>query len=179
MPTVTPSLTSPDVGNYVVGRGIVSIQLPGEDVYTDCGNCTEFSMTVTPTKLPHYNSREGTQKKDFVGITRLDATAMFILEEWTARNVAFALLGIPQESGDVTINMFTNPLYYAAIKVVQTNSIGPEYTWVFPLTIISPRGAIELIARGSGEWATIQLDADVLFDSVTQQFCIASSTSFA
>jgi len=38
----TPNLTSPNIGNYYVGRGYLSMKLQGESVFTDMGNCTNF-----------------------------------------------------------------------------------------------------------------------------------------
>ena len=35
----TPNLTSPNIGNYYVGRGYLSMKLQGESVFTDMGNC--------------------------------------------------------------------------------------------------------------------------------------------
>src|SRR5260370_22671727 len=100
------------------------------------------------------------------------------LDELTARNRAFALLGITQESGKVDIHMFDQPLYYAAIKFVGPNVAGPQWTFTFPLVIITPNKAMSLISAGSGAWGTIDLQADVLKDTTTGQFCIAEATDF-
>lgn len=179
MPGLVPTLTSPNEANAVIGRGIVSIQLPGEPSFIDCGECNKFEMTLQPTKANLYSSRVGVQKKIRTDVTRLDALVRFSLLEWTARNVAFALLGLPLESGTVSIDMFANPLYYAAIKVVGTNAGGPQFTWTFPQVLIAPENAIQLIAPGSGDYGTLDLTADVLFDTVSQQFCVTTSNSFA
>jgi len=40
MVAVTPHETSPNIGNYRIGRGYCSIQLQGESDYKDVGNVT-------------------------------------------------------------------------------------------------------------------------------------------
>src|SRR5262245_55298672 len=90
---------SPNIGNYVVGRGIGYVKLippsttPDAD-YVDVGNITEFTFSVKPTRLEHYSSRIGVRKKDLVVVTELAATLTMILEEFTARNLAMATLGL-------------------------------------------------------------------------------------
>jgi hypothetical protein len=175
---VVPTYASPNIGNYYIGRGIVSIKVQGESEFSDAGNCTQCEVTVKPTILPHFSSRVGTRFKDFTAVTEIEATMMCSLEEFTARNLAFALLGIPQESGVVSIDMFAQPQYYAAMQFVGTNTVGPQWSLEMPLVQLSPQKAISLIAQGSGTWGTIDLQCDVLKDPVTGQFCIATASDF-
>src|SRR5215831_13097245 len=95
---VAPHEHSPNVGNYVVGRGIAYIKLVPPSLnpdaaYVDCGNVTEFTFQVKPTRLEHYSSRIGVRKKDLVVVTEVAATLTVTLEEFTARNLGMAILG--------------------------------------------------------------------------------------
>lgn len=173
---VAPTFASPNVGNYYVGRGFVSMKLAGDADYVDCGNCTLFEFQATPTLLNHFSSRVGVRKKDLVVVTELAATLRIQLEEFTARNMAIYMLGdLPPESGNFQISMFSNPLFYAAIKFTGTNDVGPKWSYEFPQCTISPQNAISLISNGSGEWGTIDLQADVGIDDVTGEYCIATA----
>ena len=175
---VAPHEVSPNIGNYYVGRGFLSLQLQGETSYTDCGNVTEFTFQVKPTLLDHYSSRVGVRFKDLVVVTELGATLTLAMEEFTARNFAFAMLGSYTESppGTYTIDMFTSPLIYAALKFTPTNVVGPQWQVTFPLVILSPNKAINLIAAGSGTWGTLDFQSDVLKDPVSGNFAVAVST---
>lgn len=176
---VAPTFASPGIGNYYVGRGYLSMKLAGESVYKDCGNCTAFEFQAQPTLLNHFSSRQGVRTKDLVVVTELSATLKMSLEEFTARNMAMYMLADqPAQSGGFEIEMFSQPLIYAAIKFTGTNDVGPKWSFEFPQCTISPQNAIQLISNGSGEWGKIDLQADVGRDAATGQFCLASCPDF-
>lgn len=169
MPVPGPS---PNIGNYVVGRGIGYVKLVPPSLspdanFVDVGNITEFTFLVKPTRLEHYSSRIGVRKKDLVVVTEVAATLTMILEEFTARNLGMAVLGAPV-GGTVTI--LSEPLIYAAFKFVSTNVIGPQFTYTFPLCLFTPTKAISLLPTGSGTWGSMDFEADVLFDDVSGGF---------
>lgn len=173
---VAPTFASPNIGNYYVGRGYLSMKLEGESVYKDCGNCTAFEFQAQPTLLNHFSSRVGVRTKDLVVVTELSATLKMSLEEFTARNMALYMLGDqPASSGAFEIEMFSKPLIYAAIKFTGTNAVGPQWSYEFPSCTISPQNAIQLISSGSGDWGKIDLQADVGKDPVSGSFCVASA----
>jgi len=178
MPSVFPHEVSPNIGNLKVGRGFLTIQRQGESTFTDCGNVTEFTFEVTPTRLEHYSTRQGVQTKDLVVVTRLAATLTLTMEEFTARNLAFAVLGDFTESppGTYTVEAFTSPLLYCAISFTDTSVVGPQWSTNFPLVILSPSKAVEMIAKGSGDWAGFQFQGDVLKDPHTGQFFTMTNT---
>lgn len=176
MPAPGPS---PNIGNYVVGRGIGYIKLvpPSlnpDGAYVDCGNITEFTFQVKPTRLDHYSSRVGVRKKDLVVVTEIGATLTMVLEEFTARNLGFAALGA-SSPGFVTV--LSEPLIYAAFKFVSTNIVGPVWTYEFPLCIFTPSKAISLLPTGSGTWGAMDFEVDVLFDQVSGTFGTATEAS--
>lgn len=168
------SLLSPNIGNYYIGKGIVSIKLLGETTFVDCGNVPQFEFLAKVTQLDHFSSRTGVRVKDFTAVIEIAGTLTMQLEELTARNMGFALLGLPtggpSPSPD-TINIFSNPVIYGSVKFVGTNSIGPNWTVNFPLVKLSPSKALSLIAN---TWGVIDLDGDVLFDQLQGTFGTAT-----
>ena len=174
--TIEGSLNSPNIGNYYVGKGIISIKLLGESVFTDCGNVPTFEFMAKVTNLDHYSSRTGVRVKDFTAVIEISGQLTMVLEELTARNVGFALLGLatggPSPSPD-TIDILSSPVIYGAVNFVGTNDIGPVWTVNFPLVKLSPNKALGLIQN---TWGTVDLEGDVLFDQLTQGFGTAVVT---
>ena len=163
---------SPNIGNYVVGRGIGYVKLIPPSVTTDAnfvdaGNITEFTFQVKPTRLEHYSSRVGVRKKDLVVVTEVAATLTMILEEFTARNLGFAVLG---DGTQTPIEILSQPLIYASFKFVSTNIVGPVWTYEFPTCLFTPSKAISLLPTGSGTWGALDFECDVLFDQVSGGF---------
>jgi len=176
--TVQPSLVSPNVGNYYIGKGILSIMLLGEDEYTDCGNAPTFEFIAKVTQLDHYSSRSGIKIKDYVAVTELNGTLTMVLEEFTARNLGMALMGTVNQTGaspaeEVTIDVFTNPIIQGACKFVGTNDIGANFTAIFPLVQFTPSKALSLIGA---TWGQIDLSGDVLGDPITGSFGTVTTT---
>jgi hypothetical protein len=170
------SLLSPNIGNYYIGKGMVSIKLLGESVYTACGNVPTFEFQAKVTQLDHYSSMTGVKVKDFTAVTEISGSLTMILEEFTARNMGFAMLGIPSggaSPSEETIEIFSAPVIYASVKFVGANDIGPDWTANFPLVQLSPNKALSLIGN---TWGTIDLMGDVLYDQETQSFGTAYVT---
>lgn len=173
---VEGSLTSPNIGNYYIGKGNVYFKLLGEASYTHVGNCPTFEFQAKITQLDHYSSMTGVKVKDFTAVTEISGTLTMVLEEWTARNLGLSLLGLPQGGPSPTpdtIDVFSDPVIYGAVKFAGTNDIGPNYTVSFPLVSIKPSKALSLIGNAFG---TIDLMGDVLFDHVTGTFGSATVT---
>ena len=168
------SLLSPNIGNYYIGKGIVSIKLLGETQFVDCGNVPQFEFLAKVTQLDHFSSRTGVRVKDFTAVIEIAGGLTMQLEELTARNMGFALLGLPTGGPSPTpdtIDIFANPVIYGSVKFVGTNDIGPIWTVNFPLVKLSPSKALGLIAN---TWGTIDLEGDVLFDQLQQTFGTAT-----
>ena len=167
---VEGSLVAPNIGNYYIGKGAIWMKVLGENVFTHAGNCPTFEFMAKVTQLDHYSSMTGVKVKDFVAVTELSGTLTMVLEELTARNVGFGLLGLPYggpSPAQEEIDVFSNPVIYTAIQFVGANDIGPVWTVHFPLVKISPNKALSLIGNA---WGTIDLEGDVLFDATTGTF---------
>jgi hypothetical protein len=163
---IQPTTTSPNIGDYRVGRGFMTMNLNDGKGALDMGNVTSAKFQVKPTLLHHYSSRVGVQIKDRSVATRLEATLMIELEEITARNMGLALLGLPQDSGSASIIPMSNPLFYATLNFTDTNVTGPQWNAHFPLVLLTPDQPFELIAAGSGDWQKLSITCDVQHDSV-------------
>lgn len=171
-----PHSTSPNVGNFRVGRGYCTAQFLTDTEPVDIGNITEFTFELKPTLLPHYSSRVGVQKKDLVATTRLDATLTLKMEELTAHNMQAALLGqYSKVSTTYSISAMSTPQIYAALFFYDTSAVGPEWSAFFPLCLFTPNSPLSMISAGSGAWTEIGLQADVLFDDHTQEFAVFNS----
>jgi len=167
---VEGSLLSPNIGNYYIGKGILSVKLLGEPDFVDCGNVPQFEFEAKVEQLDHYSSRTGVRVKDFTAVIQIAGSLTIQMEEFTARNMGFALLGLPTggpSPAQETIDVFSNPVIYGSVKFQGTNLIGPVYDIEFPLVKLSPSKALSLIGN---QWGTIDLTGDVLFDSVAQTF---------
>jgi len=172
--TIEGSLLSPNIGNYYIGKGIISIKLLGETQFVDAGNCPQFEFLAKVTNLDHYSSRTGVRVKDFTAVIEISGQLTMQLEELTARNLGFALLGLPTGGPSPTpdtIDILSNPVIYGSVKFTGTNDIGPIWTVTFPLVKLSPSKALGLIAN---TWGTVDLEGDVLFDQLSNGFGTAT-----
>ena len=172
------SLTSPNIGNYYIGRGLVSIQLLGETAYTPCGNSPQFEFFAKVTSLDHFSSMTGVKVKDFTAVTEISGSLTMVLEEFTARNMGLAMLGLPSSTGSTameneTIDIFADPVIYGSVKFVGANDVGPVWTTTFPLVSLKPSKAIAFIGNTYG---TLDLLGDVLFDRLTGGFGTATAS---
>jgi hypothetical protein len=173
---VEGSLISPNIGNYYIGKGVISCKLLGESAYIDMGNCPTFEFQAKVTQLDHYSSRTGVKVKDFTAVTEISGVLTMILEEFTARNLGFALLGLPSGGPSPipdVIDIFANPVIYGAVRFVGTNDIGPIWQVDFPLVKLSPNKALSLIGN---TWGTIDLEGDVLYDQQSGTFGTARAS---
>jgi hypothetical protein len=173
------SLVSPNIGNYYIGRGLVSIQLLGETGYTPCGNSPQFEFFAKVTSLDHFSSMTGVKVKDFTAVTEISGELTMVLEEFTARNMGFALLGLPSQVGgspleeNEVIDIFADPVIYGSVKFVGANDVGPVWTTSFPLVSLKPSKAIAFIGNTYG---TLDLKGDVLYDRLSGGFGTATAT---
>lgn len=168
------SLTSPNVDNYYIGKGVVSIKMPGDVTYVDIGNVPEFEFTPELDKLDHYSSRAGIRSKDKSVVREKAATLRMVMEEWTARNLSLALLGARDESNPaaVTIDIFSEDSILCSVRFVGNNDVGPKWTFEFPSVEFIPSAALNPISE---EWGGIEVEGDVLYNEVLNTFGTATA----
>jgi hypothetical protein len=87
------ALVSPLVSQYYQGKGIISVKLEGDVDYVDAGNVPTFEFTPNITTEPHFSSRVGVRTKDTEVMTEKAASLNIVMEEFTYKNLKFALLG--------------------------------------------------------------------------------------
>lgn len=167
------SQTSPNVDNYYIGKGKVFIKLTGDADYVDIGNVPEFEFTPDITKLDHFSSRAGVRSKDKSVVQEKAASLRMVMEEWTARNLALALLGTIDDSqpSQVEIDIFSQNSITAAVKFEGTNEVGPKWNFEFPIVEFTPSSALNPISE---EWGQIEVTGDILFDDNTQKWGTAT-----
>ena len=157
--------TSPDVQNYHIGKGVVSFKETAPTVaidFVDLGNAPSFVWEPTIEKLEHFSSREGVKTKDFTAVTQTGATITFTLDEITPETVRLFVLGevgTPGVGGEITINAFQSTEITGEIKMVGSNDIGQQVTFLGTISII-PSGAFSMITA-EDEFTTLELTAEV------------------
>lgn len=151
---------SHDIKNYYIGKGIVSLKLAGDTEFVDCGNVTVFEFTPDLTTLEHFSNREGVKTKDRTVVTEKKGTLKMTMEEWTARNVALALLGTigVDGQGREVIDIFAANSIAAEVKFTGTNQIGPKWEHHFLKVDFTPSAAVSPL---SDEWGALELNGDV------------------
>lgn len=157
----TPTLTSPNIDNLQVGKGIVSFKKTGEADYRDMGNVSAMSITPDFTTLEHFTSRAGVKQKDLTVTLEKKGTVQLTMEEITAHNFALMVLGAVNEAavGGPEVEIFSEGTITGSLKFEGTNDIGPKITVELWNVSITPDGEIDLI---SDEWNQMELTMDVL-----------------
>lgn len=161
---MTTGLTSPDIRNYTVGKGIVSFKKTGAADFRDLGNCPGFEFTPTVEKLDHFSSRTGVRKKDRSVTVSTEGELKITMDEWSPENMALALMGeVDLDSADRSqIEILSQGEITGQVKFVGTNDIGQQYTWLFNNVSFTPSSTLSPL---SDEWGEIEITGEVLADN--------------
>lgn len=174
---MAPSLISPNVDNYYIGKGILSIKLEGDSTYRDMGNAPQFTFEAAVEKLDHFSSRTGVKKKDKVAIVQQTGTIVVVLEEYTPHNLALMLMGTVTDpsspGGAISIDIMGSSEIRGAFRFVGTNDVGAKIQLDFPIVSFTPSKAIDFISE---EWAGLELTGDVLLDDTTSPPSFGTAT---
>ncbi len=105
--------SSPNIDLGYIGSGIVKWKPTGAGSYRDLGEVQLFEYTPAVVKLDRWGHRTGQRTKIQTIITELNATFKIQMQEWSASNLAMALLGLENDSGTsftlvTTGNIYTN-----------------------------------------------------------------------
>ena len=162
--------TSPNTGNYHIGKGIVSFTEAGGTTPRDLGNAPDFVYTPKVTKLEHFSSREGVKVKDFTAVTEVGATIKVTLDEVTGENLAIFMLGDLDTTvpGAITIAALKKIEFIGELSVSGTNDIGQQVDWTGTVSFV-PSGDFSFIAT-KDEFSLIQLEAEVQKDDTDGSF---------
>ena len=154
------TVTSPNVNNYHIGKGVVSFKETGQPSYVDLGNSPSFIYTPQVTKKEHFSSRTGIKTKDFTAITQVGATIKFHLDEITGANLAFfALATVTPGTNLVTLSGLTKTVYKGDILVTGTNAIGQQVDFTATVSFV-PAGDFKFVTD-TDDFSVIEIDAEV------------------
>lgn len=155
--------TTPDTGNYVVGKGKVSFKRSGESEFRDLGNVSEMEFTANLETLAHYSSRAGVKSKDKEIVLEKGGTLRLVMDEWQPENLALALLGTVEEltspAGAYSIDIFGSNAVSGELKFEATNEVGPKWDFHFLRVDFKPGKSFSPL---SDEWATLEISGEVV-----------------
>ena len=153
--------SSPNTGNYYVGKGVVKWKGVNDVGYTDLGNAPEFLLTPAVTKLPHYSSRAGRKFRDLQIVSQVEYSFKITLDEITPTNLRLALMGSEADSTGLVSNIGDNPQQQGALRFVGTNDVGDKQQVDLPTVLLTTTGAVGFIQDG---FMLLTLDGDITAD---------------
>ncbi len=153
--------TSPDVLNYYIGKGVVSIKLDGEGSFRNIGNVPELELTPVIEKLDHFSSTAGIKTKDRSVATTVGGTLRMILDEITAENLQLALVGALDfdSASDTEIDILSLSELKGAVNFVGANDVGQQLDFSLLSVDFSAGASVNLI---SDEWGQIEITGELL-----------------
>ena len=156
---------SPSTDNYYVGKGKLSSKAIGATTFRDLGNVTELETTPNLTTLEHFSSREGVKKKDKEVVTEKKLTVRMVMDEWTADNLAMALLGdvSTDVDGNKVIDIYSRNSFEGELKYEGTNEVGPQMDIHLLKVAFKPGKSLNPI---SDEWGNIEVEGEALADNL-------------
>ena len=156
---------SPSTDNYYVGKGKISFKAVGEPTFRDLGNVSSLETAPNLTTLEHFPSREGVKKKDKEVVTEKKMTVTMVMDEWTAENLAMALLGdvTTNVDGDKEIDIFSRNSFEGELKYEGTNEIGPQMDINLLRVVFKPGKSLNPI---SDEWGNIEVEGEALANAL-------------
>lgn len=171
------SLTSPNVGNLRVGKGIVSFMKTGFSEFRDLGAVPEFELSMEAETLDHFSARAGIRSKDFSVVLEQGGNVRFIMEEWTPFNASLFLLGDVDEAavGGPEVEIFGSDSVEGKMRFVGTNEVGPKMTATFDSVKISPTGSINFIDED--DFGGMEVTAEILRSEETDSFGMVKWTN--
>lgn len=161
---------SPNSDNYTVYTGILK-WTPEGGSERDVGNVSEFAITITPTRLPHFNARGGVSGVSFQDsnpVIRVAASVAIKMDEITAANLQMALLAGRTEGPPIHLDILTSANLKGAFELDGTNTQGAKVKVILPSCSIAPSAAIGFINPTA--WAEISLVAEIYGDPSTGSF---------
>lgn len=157
----SPTLISPNTGNYRVGKGALWFKREGAADYAHMGNATSFEFTPAIDKLDHFSSMEGVKEKDLSVVLSRGGTIKIVLDEWTPSNMSIALLGTVDEGavGGPTVQVLETDAVQGELKFVSNNDVGPRWDAYYHNVSFIPTAALNPI---SDEWGQIEIEGESL-----------------
>ena len=156
---------SPSTDNYYVGKGKISFKAVGEATFRDVGNVSSLETAPNLTTLEHFSSRSGVKTKDKEVVTEKKLTVTMVMDEWTAENLAMALLGdiSTDTDGNKVIDIFSRNSFEGELKYEGANEVGPQMDIDLFRVVFKPGKSLNPI---SDEWGNIEVEGEALADAL-------------
>lgn len=160
-------MDAPNVGNYLLGKGIPKWMALGEVSFRDLGNSSQMELTPSATRLDHMNQRGGVRRKDLTVILDQSMTIRLRLDEVNSANLAMYLMGTLTLGTPDTIEIMSLSEVRGALRFIGTNAFGIKGQWDLPSVSLIPGAALGVIGD---TWAEIELNGEVLFSEIAGNF---------
>ncbi len=153
--------TSPDVLNYYIGKGALSIKLTGEGSFRLVGNVPELELTPEIETLEHFSSQSGVKTQDREVVMQKGGTLRIVLDEITAKNLQPAMMGelSTNTAGDEEIDIMSLSELKGAVEFVGANDIGQQVDISLLSVDFSKGSSFSVI---SDEWGQLEITGKLL-----------------
>lgn len=157
----SPTLISPNTGNYRIGKGALWFDKDATGTYRHMGNATSIEFTAKIETLEHFSQMEGVKSKDEEIVLSAGGTIKVVLDEWTPANLQLALVGTVDEgaSGGPTVQIMDQDFIEGAVKFISNNAKGPRVNAYYHRVKFKPSASLNMI---SDEWGQIEVEGEVL-----------------
>jgi hypothetical protein len=152
-----PSAIAPSTDNYAIFKGIISFQEEGTSGYRLLGNAPSSELSFDFDELEHFSAMEGINELDLTVARSKSASLVMELEEFEPDNLELMVIGTTDTAGVIEILALSQKT--GALRIVNTNDVGPKFQWDFPRVQFRPSGAIPMI---TDDWAGVELTGKVL-----------------
>lgn len=152
-----PSAIAPNTNNLAIFKAIVSFQKTGDSGYRLLGNAPSVELSYEFDEVEHFSSMEGINELDLTVARSKSASLVMELEEFEPDNMALMTLGAEGSAGLIEI-LAVNEVE-GALRVANTNDVGPRFQWDFPRVQFRPSGAIAMVGD---DFASVELTGKVL-----------------
>lgn len=149
---------SPNTDNLLLGAGYLKWQGVDDDDFRHLGEALSCEFTLDVTAKPHVSKMGGRRFEDFSATEALTASIKIGLEEHTADNLVFQLLGTKTDGPPIAIDIGTNTEILGYLRFVPTNDTGPRIQLDLPLVKITPAGPLNLL---NDNWGVLELTGKV------------------
>jgi hypothetical protein len=152
-----PSLPAPNTNNLAIFKANVSFQEEGTSGYRHLGNAPSVELSYEFDEIEHFSSMQGINELDLTVARSKSASLVMELEEFEPDNMALMTLGIEGSGGIIEILGVSEKT--GALRVVNSNDVGPRFQWDFPRVQFRPSGAIAMVGD---DFASVELTGKVL-----------------
>lgn len=152
-----PSAIAPSTNNLAIFKANVYFQEEGTSGYVHMGNAPSVELSFDFDELEHFSAMEGINELDLTITRSKSASLVMELEEQNPDNIAFETLGVEGSGGVIEILAVNEKT--GAVRVVNSNDVGPKFQWDFPRVQFRPSGAIAMVGD---DFAGVEVTGKVL-----------------